>query len=492
MTKPTKPAGETGRTNLANHGGIDTAERREVAAAVVAEVEGRGLHSVRLAFADQHGMLRGKTLRADLLVDIMADGVGISSALLLKDTGQNNVYPVWAPGAGIGKSAMTGAGDLVMLPDPATFRILPWMDGTGWLLCDLLAPDGEAIELSTRRVCARAEQRLAELGYELRAGLEIEFHLYELDDPKMSVHDTRTPVDRLDLSHSHLGRVYLSEGRQDQIEPFLELLRRDLTELGVAPRSMEVELGPSQVELTFSPTSGLVAADQAVLLRSAVKQIAQRNGLHATFMSRPNFANSFTSGWHLHQSLIATESGRNVFTPTKPDDLLSPIGAHYVAGLLANAAESCLLTTPTVTGYKRYRPQSLAPDRVAWGREHRGAMLRVVGGFEDPATRVENRIGDSAANPYLYLASQMLSGLAGLTAGDEPPPATDSPYDAAAGPLLPRTLDQAIHAFDGSDLYRSALGDEFVDYLVTIKRSEWDRFVSTVTDWEHREYFELY
>ncbi|MEE9414562.1 MAG: glutamine synthetase family protein [Acidimicrobiales bacterium] len=485
-------AGETGRNNLADDAGIDTAERRERIAEVLAEVASLELHSIRFAFVDQHGMLRGKTLRADLLPSIMNNGVGMTSALLMKDTGQKNVYPVWSEGSGVGEQAMTGAGDIVMLPDPSTFRALGWVGGTGWLLCDLFTPDAKPVEFSTRRLCVAAEQSLTDRGYRFQAGLEIEFHLYRLNDSNLSVSDTRSVVDRLDLSHTHLGWVYLGEGRQDTIEPFLEVLRCELTTIGLAPRSMEIELGPSQVELTFSPTGGLTAADQAVLLRSAVKQIAQRQGLHATFMGRPNIADSFSSGWHLHQSLLDADSGVNLLMPSSCDSPVSALGSHYVAGLLEHAPSSCLLTTPTITGYKRYRANSLAPDRVAWGKENRGAMLRVVGGCGDPATRIENRIGDSAANPYLYLASQMLSGLAGIKAATEPPALTNSPYDEAAGPLLPRNLEQAIQAFDASEIYREMLGNSFVDYLVTIKQHEWNRFMATVTDWEHREYFELF
>jgi len=484
--------GGTGRTNIVVQAGIDTAERRERVREVVAQSEDRDLHSVRLVFADQHGILRGKTLGAELVPEVFDSGVGITTGLLIKDTGQNNMYPVWDSGGGMDLPWLTGAGDVIMLPDPTTFRILPWAEGTGWLLCDLFTPEGGPVGFSTRGLCARAEQALNDHGYDFRAGLEMEFHLYKVDSFAAEVNDRRAGSDRLGLSHSHLGRMYLGEGRFDQIEPFLEPLRSGLTGLGLAPRTMELELGPSQVELTLSPTGGLAAADAAVLVRSAVKQIAHRHGLHATFMGRPNIAGSLSSGWHLHQSLVDNKTNENVFVPSESGRLLSTVGRHYVGGLLRHAAESCLLTTPTVTGYKRYRPESLAPDRVAWGSEHRGAMLRIVGGVTDPATRVENRVGDSAANPYLYLASQMLSGLAGVNAAEEPPAHTESPYEAAAGPLLPRNLGEAIGVFRASDFYRQVLGGDFVDYLATLKRGEWDRFMSTVTDWEHREYFESF
>ncbi len=482
----------TTRPSLASQAGVDSDERADHVAATLEEVGARGLHSIRVVFADQHGILRGKTIRGDLLSDAFDQGIGITSALLLKDTGQVNVYPVWAAGAGLDKPWLTGAGDMIMLPDPSTFRTLPWVDGTGWVLCDLYSPSADPIPLSMRGHCAAAERNIAELGYEVRAGLEIEFHLYKVGPSSATVHDVSGPVDRLALQHTHLGRMYLAEARFDSIEPFLEPLRRGLTALGVVPRTLEIELGASQVELTFSPTGALEAADDAVLLRGAIKQIAHRHGMHATFMARPGIVNAFSSGWHLHQSLVDAKTGLNAFAPDSENPVLSPIGRHYLAGLLAHAAESCLLTTPTVTGYKRYRAESLAPDRIAWGQQHRGAMLRVIGGVGDPATRVENRVGDSAANPYLYVASQMLSGAAGLAAAGEPPPRTDSPYHQAAGPLLPRTLGEAIDAFESSPLYRSAFGDEVVDYLVGLKRGEWERFLGTVTDWEQREYFDLF
>ena len=476
---------------LADTAGLVTAARTEQIAEVLEQIEQHDLHSVRVSFADVHGVLRGKTLRADLIAEAFDDGVGITSALLMKDTGQLNVYPVWAAGGGLDRPWLTGAGDVMMLPDPSTFRVLPWAPGTGWLLSDVVSPEGDLVEYSTRAICAQAEAGLAAQGLSLRAGLEVEFHLYRIEGDADSHAVAGASASTLDLRHIHPGRVYLGENRFDLIEPFLELLRTDLTSLGLTPRSLEVELGPSQVELTFSPGGALEVADQAVLLRSSVKQIARRNGLHATFMSRPHFDKSFTSGWHLHQSLIDND-GANAFVASDDRAMLSELGERYLAGLLSHAEESCLLTTPTITGYKRYRSESLAPLRAAWARQHRGAMLRVIGGNGAPGTRIENRVGDSAANPYLYIASQIRSGLAGIDDEAVPPPATDTPYDEAAGPRLPHTLGDAVEAFRKSDLYRSTLGAEFVDYLAGIKAAEWDRFLGSVTDWEQTEYLDLF
>lgn len=488
---------------LAERAGLATRPRADRVSHVVHEIEGRDLHSVRLAFSDVHGVLRGKTIRADLVADAFLNGVGITSALLLKDTGQNNVYPVWAPGGGLDQPWLTGAGDMMMLPDPATFRVLPWVDGTGWLLCDLLTPDGDPIDYSTRHLCAAVDRELRSTGRRVVAGLEIEFHLFHRATGSVSAANEPANADGHRLSPIHPGWMYLAENRFDTIEPLLELLRSNLTALGLPPRSLEIELGPGQVEMTFSPAGAAEVADQAVLIRSAVNQVAARHGLLATFMSRPHVPGSFTSGWHLHQSLIDEDSDTNLFARSGAGSIesgpasveksvLTDRGRHYLTGLLTNAAESCLLTTPTVTGYKRYRAESLAPLRASWGSQNRGAMLRVIGHSGDPATRIENRVGDSAANPYLYLVSQIVSGRLGLDAKDEPPPSADSPYGEEAGPRLPTNLGQAIDCFDTSTIYRTALGDRFVDYLVGIKRAEWNRFLETVTDWEHEEYSELF
>jgi glutamine synthetase len=165
---------------------------------------------------------------------------------------------------------------------------------------------------------------------------------------------------------------------------------------------------------------------------------------------------------------------------------------QYAAGILAHSAAACVFTTPTINGYKRYAPNSLAPDRAVWGRDNKGAMLRVIGaGADDPATHLENRVGEPAANPYLYMASQVLSGLDGMHAKMTPPAPSDDPYHADAAPL-PANLMEALAALAKNQMFRDRLGDTFVDYILALKGAEVDRFFSAVTDWEHKEYFEMY
>jgi len=226
-----------------------------------------------------------------------------------------------------------------------------------------------------------------------------------------------------------------------------------------------------------------------------VKQIARRHGYHATFMCRPKLPNVFASGWHLHQSLVARDGGANAFMAKNiskdGSEPLSALGKSYLAGLLAHARASAVFSTPTINGYKRYRTYSLAPDRAIWGRDNRGVMIRVLGGAGDAATRLENRIGEPAANPYLYMASQILAGLDGVDRKLDPGPSADTPYETKAAPL-PKSLREAVFALNDDSFFRNAFGEKFVDYYVHIKNAEIERFQAEVSDWEHREYFEMF
>ena len=466
-------------------------EQKEAAARAVRLVEEHGLEVVRIAFADQHGLLRGKTLVAGETANALHNGCSITSSLFAKDTANRTVFPVWTAGGGFGLEAFEGAGDVLMIPDPSTFRVLPWAPRTGWLLADVYLPDGRPVPYATRHIYRTALSRLAEAGYNYVAGLEVEFHVFRCDTDRMAPEESGQPGAPPRVSILTHGYQYLSELRFDQIEPVLEIIRRDVVALGLPLRSVECEYGPSQCEFTFQAQSGLEPADTMVLFRSAVKQICRRHGLHATFMCRPRIPNVMSSGWHLHQSLVDRKSGANVFMPERQGELLSAVGRHFLAGLLTHARASAVFAAPTLNGYKRFRPHSLAPDRAVWGHDNRGVMVRVLGGAGDKATRLENRVGEPAANPYLYMASQVLAGLDGIARHLDPGPSADAPYEAKAEPL-PRSLAEAVVALRGDAFFRDALGAVFVDYLLTIKDAETARFQAEVTDWEQREYFEMY
>ena len=443
-----------------------------------------GLKAVRFSFADQHGVLRGKTLAVSQVEAALERGVTVTSTLLLKDTAHKTVFAAFTPGGGVGMPEMQGAADVLMIPDPSTFRVLPWAPDTGWFLCELQFQDGSAVPYCTRQLLRKA---IKTLGYEFIAGLEVEFHVFKILDPNLKPSDAGQPGTPPEVELLSTGYQYLTEQRYDLIDPVVQILRKDLESLGLPLRSFEVEFGPSQLEFTLAPLPGLEAADAMLLLRSAVKQSARRHGYHATFMCRPKLPNVMSSGWHLHQSL--RKNGINAFVSDKED--LSEVGKAYLAGLLAHARASSALSTPTINGYKRYRPYSLAPDRVIWGKENRGAMLRVVGGPGDPATRIENRIGEPAANPYLYFASQIYSGLDGMARKLSPPPSADTPYEAHAD-FLPHTLSEALQCLQQDRVLCEGLGQKFVDYYCRIKQAEIARFNLEVSEWEQREYFDLF
>ena len=376
--------------------------------------------------------------------------------MFAKDTSHRTVFPVFTAGGGFGMKEMEGAADVLMVPDPTSFRVLPWSPATGWLLCDVYFADGRPVPFATRNLYKTVLDKLAKRGYDFVAGLEVECHIFKLDDPKMSPEDAGQPGQPPSVSLLSHGYQYLTEQRYDQMEPVLDIIRRDIQALGLPLRSIEVEFGPSQCEFTFQPTTGLEPADNMILFRSAVKQIARRHGYHATFMCRPKLPNVFASGWHLHQSLVSRGSGENAFMSKEGGEVLSAFGRHYLAGLLQHARASAVFTTPTINGYKRYRSYSLAPDRAIWGRDNRGVMIRVLGGANDPATRLENRIGEPAANPYLYMASQILSGLDGVDRALDPGPSADTPYETKGEPAAEDATGRGVGTEGRSVLSRGA------------------------------------
>ncbi|WP_100811542.1 MULTISPECIES: glutamine synthetase family protein [unclassified Microbacterium] len=453
-----------------------------------------GIEMVRFSFVDQHGILRGKTLTRAAVPTALRSGVTAPSSLLLKDTSGQSVFSVFSEDTGVGVEGFSGAGDIVLVPDPLTFRVLPWADGTAMVLCDLRFPDGSPVPFCSRSILRTELTALAARGYGMTVGAELEFHVYRDDQTPLAAEDIGAPG-RPGAAAAGLpttrGSQLLHEEGLDAMQPLVDALYRGLTLLDLPLRSIELEFGPSQFELTMEAGDAAQIADAIVLCRSAVRRICARMGYHATFMSRPQGAEGASTGWHLHQSLYELETGRGAFVPDAEGTTLSLVGSAYLAGLLEHAPAASAFATPTVNGYKRYQPFSLAPDRVAWGIDNKGAMIRAVGGVGDPATRLENRSGEPAANPYLYIASQLISGMDGMERGLIPPAPTTNPYTADA-PRLPASLAAAVDALVVDEAFRSALGPTVVDWYATIKRAEFDRYLRHVSDWEQREYFGIF
>jgi glutamine synthetase len=488
-------------TSFAQRCGIHDAAREQAVQRLGRSISEQGLELVRFAWCDLHGVLRGKTLVASAAERALREGVGLVSTLMLKDSSDRTAFKVFEPGGTASLPGFGFANNLMLLADPESFRQLPWTPGTGWLRAQPWFQDGTPVELDTRRVLQRALQRLAQAGFTMKCGLEVEFHIYKLQDaqPGLDPMQAAWPGPAPAVSLVHPGYNLLAEGWFDLAEEPLRIVQRTAQALGLPLTSLEVELGPSQVEAVFEATDALTAADNMVLFRNAVKMALRRAGYHATFMCRPPFPNIMSSGWHLHQSLLDARSGRNAFLREAPQPgtdathaahTLSESGEHYLAGLLQHARAMTVFCTPTANGFGRFRPNALAPQSVLWGRDNRGAMLRVIGGCGDPATRIENRIGEPAANPYLYFASQIHAGLDGIARRLKAPPATDAPY-AGSGEHLPTSLGEALAALREDAVLGEAFGRDFIAYFTRIKESEQQRFAAAEDpdEFQRREYF---
>ena len=488
-------------SSFAERCGVHDAAREQALRRVARLLEAQGLELVRFAWCDLHGVLRGKTLVSSAAERALREGVGLVSTLMLKDTSDRTAFKVFEPGGTASLPGFGFANNLLLVGDPESFRQLPWTPATGWLRAQPFFQDGQPVELDTRRVLQRALARLAEAGYAMKCGLEVEFHIYRIEDTQAQLDPMQAawPGPPPNVRLIHPGYNLLAEGWYDWAEEPLRIVQRTAQALGLPLLSLEVELGPSQVEAVFDATDALTAADNMVLFRNGVKMALRRAGYHATFVCRPPFPNIMSSGWHLHQSLVDAASGRNLFRRESPEPgtdashalhTLSPLGEHYLAGLLHHARAMTVFCTPTVNGFGRFRPNALAPQSVLWGRDNRGAMLRVVGACGDEATRIENRIGEPAANPYLYFASQIHAGLDGIERRLKAPPATDAPYGGAAE-NLPTSLHEALEALRADSLLCEAFGRDFVQYFSRIKQSEQQRYdaAEDKDDFHFREYF---
>jgi glutamine synthetase len=481
----------------------DSASRAAACEGVELRIEAEHVELVRFGWCDLHGVLRGKTLVAAAVPAALRDGVGMVSTILLKDTSDRTAYRVFEPGLADALPGFGFANNLLLVADPASFRLLPWAERTGWLRAEARFEDGTQVPIDTRRILQQALARLSDAGYGLECGLEVEFHIYRMtspeSDPSLDPMQAAWPGEPPSVSMIHPGYNLLAEGWADMADEPLRIVQQTAEDLGLPLRSLEIELGPSQVEAVFEPTDALTAADQMVLFRNGVRQALRRAGYHASFVCRPPFPNAMASGWHLHHSLVERTTGANAFRRATPEPgsgaadarhTLSAVGDQWLAGLLAHGRGMAVFCAPTINAYARFRPNAMAPQSVTWGRDNRGAMLRVLGRCDDAGTRIENRIGEPSANPYLYMAAQIHAGLDGIERGLAAPPATGAPYGGSAA-LLPASLGEALAALAEDEALVRAFGHTVVGWLTRVKRSELERHdqAEDKDAWQAREYF---
>lgn len=417
----------------------------------------------RVLYPDLHGIARGKDVPVAELERALR-GLNFCWAVMGTDLRHTPVV-----------GGEEGYPDMLATPDTATLRRLPYEPDVACALADL-SRDGEPEPTDMRELVRRAERELDSLGMSAKIGPELEFFLCERDESGA----WRRHVDNLSM-------VY-TVGPQADPAGLLKRMLDACSALEIGAIAANHEFMNSQYEINVKHSGALDAADRAFMLKAAVKEIAAREGMLATFMGRP-FADQGGSGFHLHLSL--EREGANAFDDPGGAEGLAPELRHFTAGLLEHAGALVALLNPTVNAYRRIVPDSLAPTHCNWGFDNRTTFVRIPperGG----GSRVEIRVGDGACNAHLVIAATLFAGIDGLRRELDPPePLAGDAYamdPEQQGPPLPPTLDVALDALEADELIRDALGPDVVETFLAIKRFELERFRSHTTDWELDEY----
>jgi glutamine synthetase len=378
--------------------------------------------------------------------------------------------------------------DMLLRPDPATYRMLPWLsDGYGQtarLLCDIATPDGEPFPGCPRSALKRVIAEAEALGFVMNAGPEAEFFIFHLDaegKPTLKTHDQGSYFDLAPLDKGEDARRDIVIGLQG---------------IGFDVEASHHEVAPAQHEIDFRYADALATADNVVTLKSAVRSLARQRGLCATFMPKP-ITGIAGSGMHVHQSLFL--GGSNAFADPEGEYGLSQLCLNYLGGLLAHARGFTAITNPLINSYKRLVPGYEAPVYIAWSERNRSPLVRVPA-RRGTGTRLELRNPDGACNPYLALAVMLKAGLDGIRNGLVPPPPvnrniylmSDDERRRLGIGSLPARLSDAVEELLADQVIQSALGDHIISHFVDAKRLETDVYRAQVSQWELEQYLAVY
>ncbi len=397
-------------------------------------------------------------------------------------------HGIWFDGSSVEGFARIAESDMYLVPDLATFAVLPWETRpltTARVICDVCTPNGAPFTGDPRYVLKQAMAAAAEMGYTYYTAPEVEFFLFQPGpDGQISTkpHDSASYFDvSTDLAHSV---------RRQMVEA--------LTELGIEVETWHHEVAVGQHEIDLRYDQALRTADNTITLRTTLKAIAQRNGLFCTFMPKP-ITGINGSGMHTHQSLADLHTGQNVFASATGRYGLSEVALNFVAGQLAHARGFSAIVAPLVNSYKRLVPGFEAPVYLSWARTHRAALIRVprVNPDRPSSTRIELRNPDPSANPYLAFAAMLVAGLDGIRQRLEPPdPAEENLYqidmDRWSPQPMPSSLGEALEALQQDEVIQTALGNHLCERYVEAKMAEWDEYRLTVSQWEINRYLSAY
>jgi glutamine synthetase len=375
-----------------------------------------------------------------------------------------------------------GYGDIRLTPDLSTLRHASWLERTAIVLCDVVTEDHEPVPVAPRSVLRRQVDRSTAAGFEVAAASELEYYLYRTSYTDAA----RSEYRDLDAAGWYLEDYHLLQGART--EDLNGAFRRHLADSDIPVESTKGEWGRGQHEINIRYASALEMADRHVLLKQALKEIADQRGASVTFMAKVDEAQAGSS-CHMHVSLW--RDGANVFGG---DGDLAGISCSdtfrwFLGGWIAHAADLAVCYAPTVNSYKRFLPQSWAPTALAWSPDNRTAGFRIVGTGD--GLRIECRFPGADVNPYLAFAAVIASGLDGIERHTEPPPPfIGDMYAAAELPTVPSSLTESIDRFAGSDLARRAFGEDVVEHYLHFFRTEDAAAKRAVTDWERIRYFE--
>ncbi len=431
---------------------------------VLRTIEERGIRFVRLWFTDVLGFLKSFTITSQELEGAFTDGMGFD-------------------GSSIEGFSRIQESDMVAIPDPATFQVIPWKleAPVARMFCDVYDPHGTPFDGDPRGVLKRQLARAADLGFTFYVGPELEYFYFrdvgstEFLDPGGYFDET------LDAGTDYRTRTV-----------------QYLESMGIPVEYVHHEVAPSQHEIDLRYTDALTMADNVMTYRITVKEVAQEFGIYATFMPKP-VAGVNGSGMHTHQSLF--QGDRNAFFDASDEYHLSKTAKAYIAGLLRHAPEITLLTNQWVNSYKRLVPGFEAPVYVCWARRNRSALVRVpqYKPGKEEATRIEYRSPDPACNPYLAFSAMLAAGLAGIEGGYElAPEASNNIYEMSEAERetagirsLPENLFDAIREAEGSEVLRTALGAHVHEFLIRNKHVEWEAFKAYVSPYELERYLAI-
>ena len=431
---------------------------------VLSQWKDRGIRNVRFELPDMHGTSRSKIVPIEHAAHYSKDGVNMYGGVAVLDS-RSDVVP------GTLYHEEVAYADQLLHPDPSTAAIVPWVEATGRFICDATWEDGKPLAASPRHVFERVLERSRQMGYDPVIGMECEFYLLEPD--------THKPL--------FTGYHIFNSVRNTWV-PAIERIVADMREYGIDIITANCEYAGSQWEINYSPGQGMAGPDLAFSFKNGVKEIARKEGLLASFMSKP-FADSAGCGSHTHMSLVQVDSGKNVMAA---ETGLSKVGRQFVAGQLRHAASIYALLAPTVNCLKRRRRHTFSPTNVSWGHEDRSAFVRLKGGSVE-SRHIENRAPSGLSNPYLVSAALLASGLLGITDKLELEPAAHPPAEEdESKPKLPTTLEESLHLLESDDKITEMLGSEFIKAYTVMRRYELQRFADHVTDWELQEYLEIY